>query len=448
MDPAKPPKERSRYAMNIRFRRLFGLLILTILIYAGELSAKSFFVSANGTDSNSCTAAQSISTPKQHFAGASGALACLASGDTLYVRAGTYTEKIYLPGMANGTSWTSATTIMAYAGDLPSKPLLVGYIVLASLQYIIVDGINIQGTANDPTALFYLDGDNYIWYRNAEVYNGWWSGISTFQQPGWPLLDIRFTNLKIHDNGQEGPSHSGGPAHGIYISGGGTTAGGPFLVDTCELYNNRGDENSFGITVYTGDANTLNNVTIRNSIIRNNSYGAQVGFGNNHLVYNNIIKDNVGMGLDVAYGSPNNARIYNNLIYGNGWHGLIIGDYGSPTNTLIKNNIIANNGGNAVQSTGGIGSVMQTNLFYNNVSGNNTSTAMLFVNEAKEDFHLTSTSPAVNAGVPLSEVTVDFDGNARPSGFAYDIGPYKYMGSATPAPATAPAAPTNLHILP
>jgi hypothetical protein len=175
--------------MSFRFRRLFGLLILTILIYSGELSAESLYVSTTGNDSNSCSAAQSTSTPKQHFAGANGALACLASGDTLYVRAGTYTEKIDAPVIANGTSWNSATTIIAYPGDSPSKPLLVGYIVLASQQYIIVDGINIQGTANDTTPLFYLDGDNYIWYRNAEVSNGWWSGISTYQQPGWAFLD-------------------------------------------------------------------------------------------------------------------------------------------------------------------------------------------------------------------------------------------------------------------
>src|SRR5579884_3330122 len=160
------------YAMSVRLRlgaKVFGLLILTILISGGELSAKTVYVSAIGNDSNSCSAAQSTSTPKQHFMGSSGALACLASGDTLYVRAGTYNEQIYVPNIANGTSWNSATTIAAYPGDLPSKPLLVGYIYLVSQQYLIFDGINIQGISNAPVSNFELNGDNYIWLRNAEI---------------------------------------------------------------------------------------------------------------------------------------------------------------------------------------------------------------------------------------------------------------------------------------
>jgi parallel beta-helix repeat protein len=223
-----------------------------------------------------------------------------------------------------------------------------------------------------------------------------------------------------------------GSAHGIYISGGGSAVGGPFLVDSCQIYNNTGDPNSFGITVYTGANNTLNNVTVSNNIVSNNSYGIQVGYGSNDLVYNNIVKDNLRMGIDVAYGSPNNARIYNNLIYGNGWHGILVGDYGSPTNTIIANNIIARNAGNAVHLVGSTGAVVQSNLTFRNASGNTTNIAPGFVNEAAEDFHLLSNSPAVDAGVTLPEVTVDFDGNARPYGPAYDIGPYEYVGAPDP----------------
>ena len=44
------------------------------------------------------------------------------------------------------------------------------------------------------------------------------------------------------------------------------------------------------------------------------------------------------------------------------------------------------------------------------------------------DFHLLSGSPAIDAGLPLAEVTRDYDGNPRPQGAGYDLGCYEYMG--------------------
>jgi hypothetical protein len=50
------------------------------------------------------------------------------------------------------------------------------------------------------------------------------------------------------------------------------------------------------------------------------------------------------------------------------------------------------------------------------------------------DFHLTSASPAINAGVSEPSVTVDFDGHPRTG--AYDIGAYEYGSTTTTATAT------------
>ena len=53
----------------------------------------------------------------------------------------------------------------------------------------------------------------------------------------------------------------------------------------------------------------------------------------------------------------------------------------------------------------------------------------LFVNPEKNDFRLQAGSPAIDAGEHIPEVTTDIDGNPRPHGKGYDIGPYEYSSS-------------------
>jgi hypothetical protein len=48
-----------------------------------------------------------------------------------------------------------------------------------------------------------------------------------------------------------------------------------------------------------------------------------------------------------------------------------------------------------------------------------------FIDESNLDFHIKSTSPCIDAGVPSSTV-VDYDGNNRPSGDACDMGAFEY----------------------
>ena len=49
------------------------------------------------------------------------------------------------------------------------------------------------------------------------------------------------------------------------------------------------------------------------------------------------------------------------------------------------------------------------------------------------DARLRAGSPAIDAGVTLTEVSTDFDGVTRPQGAACDIGAYEYKGAASPA---------------
>ena len=85
------------------------------------------------------------------------------------------------------------------------------------------------------------------------------------------------------------------------------------------------------------------------------------------------------------------------------------------TGAIIRNNICYT--GTTYQNDG-VSTTQDHNLFGTNP---------LFVNAAANDFHLQSGSPAIDAGTSIGAPTTDFDGNTRPQGSGYDIGPYEYF---------------------
>src|SRR6266850_4483547 len=102
------------------------------------------------------------------------------------------------------------------------------------------------------------------------------------------------------------------------------------------------------------------------------------------------------------------------------------------------NSIAYGNGsayGNIYDSTG---ATFSNNLCNNAGGGCTLGGNPGFPGAAGGDFHLTPSSPAIDAGASLSEVPTDFEGTPRPQGSAYDIGADEYGagsgGSPTPIP--------------
>lgn len=52
--------------------------------------------------------------------------------------------------------------------------------------------------------------------------------------------------------------------------------------------------------------------------------------------------------------------------------------------------------------------------------------AAAFVNAAADDYALSASSPAIDAGVAIAQVTTDITGLGRPQGAAYDVGAYEF----------------------
>ena len=65
--------------------------------------------------------------------------------------------------------------------------------------------------------------------------------------------------------------------------------------------------------------------------------------------------------------------------------------------------------------------------------------ASAFVDVTKHDYQLAATSPAIDYGIAIPEVTTDRLGKTRPQGTGYDVGAYeKAAGSTTPTPTPTP----------
>lgn len=158
---------------------------------------------------------------------------------------------------------------------------------------------------------------------------------------------------------------------------------------------------------------------------------------NNTFVYNSYYTNGISNAIFMvtrggsgSYGPINGTKAYNNTAYmvGTGKNGLYCGSC-SASALVFKNNIIATTNSTPIPS--GLGTGVSNNLGW--VIGNPSGDPK-FVNGAGQDFHLSSGSPAVNAGT--NEITTlgfskDLDNKTIPAGGTVDIGAYEFGAVAT-----------------
>ena len=162
--------------------------------------------------------------------------------------------------------------------------------------------------------------------------------------------------------------------------------------------------------------------------------------GTNIYVVNNTMV-NVDAGVNMPPGSAA-VHYYNNILF-NRTNASTYDLYTEGSVSLdVKNNMFGTNArfGNASSGTAAI-------------LGDPA-----FVNTAGGDYHLQTTSRAIDAGLTSDVYTTflnrygldirkDADGKTRPAGAAWDLGRYE-SGATGAAPPAAPSAPVNLRILP
>lgn len=197
---------------------------------------------------------------------------------------------------------------------------------------------------------------------------------------------------------------------------------------------------------------------------------------NGGRIMNNIVSNTSGWGIHL-YHNANHVIITNNTAFQNVKGGFLIGGSlegndispGIDSGTVISNNISAFNQGTGIEENGrAAGNTITNNITYGNgstaiytrpsISGipatvptGNISADPQFVNylaNGSGDYHLKSTSPAIDKGTTLNAPSTDLDGNTRPKGAAFDIGAYEFGSVVTPPPPPPSPGTTSVNDAP
>ncbi|MGV8162323.1 MAG: cadherin domain-containing protein [Candidatus Nanoarchaeia archaeon] len=213
--------------------------------------------------------------------------------------------------------------------------------------------------------------------------------------------------------------------------------------------------NATGILEYNtfiNDANVAWAVHIehgRGIVTRYNTFmgstlGLRLGgaYTSNNLIYGNLFYNSVD-GLRIGYTYPAvgpavNTSVFNNVFYNVSQYHMTV----DRASVVAKNNIHLRpagvSTGVALYSFASGSWVLSNNLYGDNATAGTPGTGAnavigdpLFVNAAGKDFHLQSTSPAINAGANAG-ILFDREGVSIPQGSAPDIGAYEYAQSVLP----------------
>jgi hypothetical protein len=415
----------------------------------------TFFVATTGNDSN----AGSTSAP---FRTIGKALATVQAGDTILVRDGTYQE--LLTTQRAGTASQRITLQAEHDGG--ATVTRAGRLLNVQHPYYTIDGLVFDGQFGAEDLVTVSSSANNLIIRDSEVRRGSRDGIDMSA-----AQNVLIENSKIHDLiwFDAGARLD---AHGVVIAGAknltirGTeiyyVSGDAFqsqyggwdnvLIENSDFWNGPLPQAVAGApagsnpgenAIDTKQDGTVpaGHITMKNSKF----HGWKSDFIANSAALNlkqnivavangNTLYDNeIALRLRGPGSSPGaTVRAMNNVIYNN----VAAVRYEDQIADLhIWNNTFGSGNSTMFVSAGGVGSGFQVlnNLFLAGSkpseaadSSNRAVTAASFQNAANHDYHLVTTSPAVDTGTALAGVTTDRDGNARPFGTAYDVGAYEY----------------------
>ncbi len=422
-------------------RILFALAFLFSLAHVAE--ATTYYVAKTGVDppSRSCSTATSSATPLLTINAGAG---CLASGDTLLVRTGTYVESLVSRNIASGSAG-AYTKIHAYPGG-PCTPAVCEVVTMKP--------------AAGPSAVIYTTSESYVEFdginldsTNATTSNrmgGFWANYSSTTTYSHHLrfqyADVLMNNLAgdlftsldgLNSIGPDAATGGSNEFRHLTVHGGGGTNGNlgfyfhnsNNILEDSEIY----DMGQFGGQIYNFPTTPTGNIIRRNKIhdITQSMDGRRCGvvlIGSSTQIYNNWIWNIDGGDTTITCAisvEGSNNVVANNTAWSNDGSFLNLG----PTNTtLVANNLTYQHGQNDGITSYGTNTnlTQQTNVF--------GTVNPVFSNAAAGNLHLTASSPAsiVNAGTTLTQFSTDIDSDTRPQGAIWDIGADEFASGSVP----------------
>ncbi len=431
----------------------------------------NYYVSTTGNNSNS----GAFSSP---WLTINYAVQQLAPGDTLYIRGGTYKEKVDC--IRSGTA-TNMINIVAYAEETP-----------------IIDGNNYALPASDWGVLFKISG-NYVYVNQLTVQYSNWIGImvagshcildsstSRYHKENGILITGSYSTVRycvVHHtamSNENGVQTRTGWAGGINAARHpvGTTIKGNYCytiwgegISTYEAEDTIIESNycfdCYSTNYYLSDTT--------GTIMRGNlSYhtpamtiGTNTGLtlgdekytpaSANNTVINNLFYGsyyNFHWWQGVEGGGLNNVLIANNTFVNALYQNIMIGAGEGHSNTKFENNIILQEDSADISYIGSTTGITFAKNIWSKVSSSGSGATDIIANPllAKVGstgslllshlyFELLEGSPAIDAGLNLSSVTVDYLGNSR--GAATSIGALEYTSESTSGSAEVPPPPSS-----
>ena len=420
-------------------------------------TGSNFYIdSMSGSDDNRGTSEES---PWQTLAKVSGTP--FQPGDTIsFKRGSSYTGVVYFND--NGTS-DNPITISAYGtGDAPAftNPdfdLSYGNAFNITGDYVIVDGLYFHGTAADTgntrgdtlnaAAVFVAKGADHVTVRNSE-FNDCAIGVTSaglhtlitrsnfhdfrrwLDPPGWgPLgIVIASANAEISYNNFSNIYTVGGS---FGADGGAIELDDRFFDTKCHDVNIHHNTSSYNYGFLEVEGKVAgNNLDVSYNV--SNDYQEFIFYWGGH---GSKIENNTVIRTLPPLGDPPSVNTVFSMA-------LKVGD-GQTGPFIVRNNIFVV--GNGVQvwvnapydARQGYAAAVKENNIYYSADGSTSDPHGLtlgpgemivdpgFVNLSGKDYHLTSGSPAIDAGQDLG-YTSDIEGRTMPNGSAPDIGAYEH----------------------
>ncbi len=418
-------------------------------------SGAIYFVSTGGNDSNNGSAASPWRTMRK-------CASSIAAGDTCYVMNGvTATSDEYNASLVLGSPGAAGRpkALVIYPGHSATiggstpRGLLScsGFSACPDGSYWVVAGFNLRGYGE---AVDIIGTQRVrIVGNNIQCPNG--DGASACVASEYSNY-LQILGNEVTNAGNSNPSKL---YHSVY-----TASTNHVEIGWNWVHNNRACR---GIQFHaTGAANQFD-LSVHDNLIHDIRCDG-INFGTidpskgKVEAYNNVIL-NAGTGPDFPEGPANYSCIYvpaytntgtagsgtvevfNNTLYncgaGDQYGAAISFTPTDPVSLRLRNNIVLQTNGRPylARDTDLAHLSGSNNLWFGNGNGPSQTSANVnadprFVNLSSRDFHLQSSSPAVDAGV-LTTATMDRDGVPRPQGRAFDVGAHEYFaGGGTPAP--------------